>query len=58
MNKFIYTPDTPAASKDHDKTAVELLADYTYLEAITDPKATWKFFIFFTFLFLPHKNFL
>ena len=36
MNRFLYSSDTPAASKGSDRDAVELLTEYAYLEAITD----------------------
>ena len=38
MNRFLYSSDTPAASKGGDREAVELLTEYSYLEAVTERK--------------------
>ncbi len=36
MNRFLYSSDTPAASKGGDREAVELLTEYAYLEAVVE----------------------
>lgn len=54
LNKFLYSPDTPAASKGCDEEAVGLLSEYAYLEAIAKPKTSGYvthafFFVCFVF---------